>query len=187
MSKTHVGIMLSLLLSNFVVFQSEGLSIDPFVTHNQLNQTIDAKYSFSFQFDTADLKRRLGFQLQSQSEEVLKVQILDDKYNPVNATIFYNFDEGVTHISSEFEPQSQYPYIVLVTNLDEKPIQVTGYYGIMLSVDEVNEIVQKYEGMEGLIQHYDPTSTILIIGFIGGGIGIIITFFLFRKKNKSRR
>ncbi len=158
-----------------------GLLIDPFVTHNSLNQTIRAKSVFTFLINDVDMERRVGFQIQAYKSDTVKVQVKDSNENFVNATINYGVNGDYFFISSEFEPQIDGPYSVAITNNGEEPVKVTGTYGIMLSEKEVSEIFRK----NPISIPYEPVPDLLLEGFIGGILaiaGTTIGYIIFRKR-----
>ena len=159
-----------------------GLSIDPYITHIELNQVIATGDSFVFTMDGKDLERPLGFALQYQNDDdVLKVKIRDPNGNLVLTSITYNINEYQNSISAEFTPEHEGLYQVEVINVGKSTVSLSGYHGEMLTWKEIRDIQKEY-GYSN--EPYDLFSVVLLFTLIGGSVGLATGYFVFGRKRK---
>ena len=179
--KTRLLIISLFIISSFVP-QVFGLSIDPYIAYNELNQVIAIGNSFVFTMDGKDLERPLGFTLQYQNDDdVLKVKIRDPNGNLVLTSIIYEISEYQNSISAEFTPEYEGLYQVEVINVGKSTVSLSGYHGEMLTWKEIRDIQKEY-GYSN--EPYDLFSVVLLFVLIGGSIGIVSGYFVFGRKRK---
>lgn len=182
--KTRFSIILILLVSS-TVSQVSGLSIDPFTTHNELNQVITTGDSFVFTMKSKDLERPLGLRLQyTNDDDVLKVKIRDPNGRLVLTSIDYNINEYQNSVSTEFTPQHEGLYQVEIINMGQSNLSLGGYYGEMLTWKEIDNIRQKYGYSE---DPFVPIPIVLAFVLIGGGVGFTAGYFVFRWRLENEK
>jgi hypothetical protein len=165
-----------------LVSQVSALSIDPYTTHNELNQVIAIGDSFMFTMNGKDLERPLGFRLQYQNEDdVLKVRIKDPNGSLVLTSVIYDINEYQKSISTEFTPEYEGAYQVEVINIGQSNVSLNGYHGEMLTWREIDAI-QKEHGYSN--EPYDPISVVLLFLLIGSSVGFVSGYFVSRRKRK---
>ncbi|WP_016939761.1 hypothetical protein [Candidatus Nitrosopumilus sediminis] len=169
-------IFLVLASTIMLVPHVSGLLIDPYTTHNELNQVIATGDSFMFTMNGKDLERPLGFRLQYQNEDdVLKVKIKDPNGNLVLTSITYDINEYQKSISTEFTPEYKGAYQVEVINIGQSNVSLSGYHGEMLTWKEIDAI-QKEHGYSN--EPHDPISVILLFLLIGSSAGFVSGYFV---------
>lgn len=175
-------IFLVLASAIMLVPHVSGLLIDPFTTHNELNSVIASGDSFVFAMEGKDLERPLGLRLQyPNGDDVLKIKIRDPDGNLVLTSIVYNINEYQNSISTEFTPQYEGLYQVEVINMGKSNVSLGGYYGEMLTWKEINDIQKEHGYTE---EPYDLLSVVLLFVLIGGSVGFVAGYLVFRWKRK---
>lgn len=178
----YFAIFLVLASAIMLVPHVSGLLIDPFTTHNELNQVIASGDSFVFSIEGKDLERPLGLRLQyPNGDDVLKVKIRDPDGDLVLTSITYNIDEYQNSISAEFTPQYEGMYQVEVINMGKSNVSLDGYYGEMLTWKEIDDIQNEHGYAR---EPYDSPSVVLLFVLIGGIVGFVAGYLVFRWKRK---
>lgn len=179
--KTSI-LIISIMLVSLFVPQGFGLFIDPFITHIELNQVIASEDSFVFTMKGKDLERPSGFRLHYQNDDdVLKVKIRDPNGDLVWTSITYGINEYQKSISAEFTPEHKGTYQVEVINTGQSNVSLSGYHGEMRTWKEMDDI-QKEHGYSN--EPYDPIFAVLLFALIGGGVGLVVGYFVFGRKRK---